>query len=78
MSAPTIIRCPVWDPSTFSKNREHRFDASGIFEKLFDDTVLHAKSKVDDNDKGNHSVGWHGEKRYLAEIRRYSQRWELN
>lgn len=36
---------PVWDPSTFSKNRERRFDGSGIFEKLFDDTVLHAKKK---------------------------------
>ena len=30
------IDSPVWDPSTFSKNREHRFDDSGIFEKLFD------------------------------------------
>lgn len=39
------IDSPVWDPSTFSKNREHRFDDSGIFEKLFDDTVIHAKSK---------------------------------
>jgi transposase len=39
------IDSPVWDPSTFSKDREHRFDDSGIFEKLFDDTVMHAKSK---------------------------------
>ena len=39
------IDSPVWDPSTFSKNREHRFDDSGIFEKLFDDTVMCAKSK---------------------------------
>jgi transposase len=39
------IDSPVWDPSTFSKNREHRFDDSGILEKLFDDTVLHAKEK---------------------------------
>lgn len=38
------IDSPVWDPSTFSKNREHRFDDSGIFEKLFDDTVKCAKS----------------------------------
>lgn len=110
------IDSPVWDPSTFSKNREHRFDDSGIFEKLFDDTVMHAKSKgwvsmhwsvdgtlvranasakslapievyqspeqyretisgkkksteapkKDDDDKGNRSVGWHGEKRSNA------------
>lgn len=39
------IDSPIWDPSTFSKNREHRFDASGIFEKLFDDTVMSAKKK---------------------------------
>ena len=107
---------PVWDPSTFSKNRERRFDGAGIFEKLFDDTVMHAKSKgwvsmhwsvdgtlvranaslkslapievyqspeqyretitgkkktpdkpkADDDDKGNPSVGWHGEKRSNA------------
>ena len=107
---------PVWDPSTFSKNRERRFDGSGIFEKLFDDTVLHAKKKgwvsthwsvdgtlvranaslkslapievyqspeqyretitgkkktedkpkSDDADKGNPSVGWHGQKRSNA------------
>lgn len=107
---------PVWDPSTFSKNRERRFDGAGIFEKLFDDTVLHAmkkgwvskhwsvdgtlvranaslkslapievyqspeqyretitgkkktqdKPKADDDDKGNPSVGWHGEKRSNA------------
>ncbi len=111
------IDSPVWDPSTFSKNRENRFDESGIFEKLFDDTVLHAKSKgwvsvhwsvhgtpvranaslkslapievyqspeqyretvsgkkknkiekpqPADDDKGNPSVGWHGEKRTNA------------
>jgi transposase len=110
------IDSPVWDPSTFSKNRERRFDDSGIFEKLFDDTVMHAKSKgwvsqhwsvdgtlvranaslkslapievyqspeqyretisgkkkavekpkKDDDDKGNPSVGWHGEKRSNA------------
>ena len=30
---------PVWDASTFSKNREHRFDESGVLETLFDDTV---------------------------------------
>lgn len=29
----------VWDASTFSKNREHRFDESGVLETLFDDTV---------------------------------------
>ncbi len=33
------ITDPVWDASTFSKNREHRFDASGVLEALFDDTV---------------------------------------
>lgn len=30
---------PVWDPSTFSKNREHRFDQSDVLDRLFDDTV---------------------------------------
>lgn len=110
------IDSPVWDPSTFSKNRERRFDGAGIFEKLFDDTVLHAKQKgwvslhwsvdgtlvranaslkslapievyqspeqyretisgkknmdekpkSDDDDTGNPSVGWHGEKRSNA------------
>ncbi len=30
---------PVWDPSTFSKNREGRFDESGVLARLFDDTV---------------------------------------
>ncbi len=39
------IDSPIWDSSTFSKNREHRFDDSGLFEKLFDDTVLEAKKK---------------------------------
>lgn len=33
------ITDPVWDASTFSKNREHRFDESGVLEQLFDDTV---------------------------------------
>lgn len=33
------ITSPVWDASTFSKNREHRFDESGVLETLFDDTV---------------------------------------
>lgn len=33
------IDSPVWDPSTFSKNREHRFDETDILDKLFDDTV---------------------------------------
>jgi len=33
------ITDPVWDASTFSKNREHRFDESGVLEELFDDTV---------------------------------------
>lgn len=36
------INSPVWDASTFSKNREHRFDESGVLERLFDDTVKHA------------------------------------
>jgi len=36
------INSPVWDASTFSKNREHRFDESGVLEQLFDDTVKHA------------------------------------
>lgn len=39
------INSPVWDASTFSKNREHRFDESGVLEKLFDDTVKHALSQ---------------------------------
>jgi transposase len=30
---------PVWDPSTFSKNREGRFDESDVLAQLFDDTV---------------------------------------
>lgn len=33
------ISSTVWDASTFSKNREHRFDKSGVLERLFDDTV---------------------------------------
>jgi len=32
----------VWDDTTFSKNREHRFDDANIFETLFDDTVKRA------------------------------------
>jgi transposase len=39
------IDSPVWDASTFSKNREHRFDESGVLEELFDDTVKHAMAK---------------------------------
>jgi hypothetical protein len=36
------IDSKVWDDSTFSKNREHRFDDANIFETLFDDTVKKA------------------------------------
>lgn len=36
---------PVWDPSTFSKNREHRFDQTDVLEHLFDDTVKAAMEK---------------------------------
>lgn len=39
------IDSQVWDASTFSKNREHRFDESGVLEHLFDDTVKVAMSK---------------------------------
>ena len=39
------INSPVWDASTFSKNREHRFDESGVLEQLFDDTVKHAMTE---------------------------------
>ena len=39
------IDSEVWDPSTFSKNREHRFDKSGVLEELFDDTVKTAMKK---------------------------------
>ena len=39
------ITSPVWDASTFSKNREHRFDESGVLEALFDDTVKVALKK---------------------------------
>jgi transposase len=39
------ITSKVWDASTFSKNREHRFDESGVLEALFDDTVKTAVSK---------------------------------
>jgi len=106
------IDSKVWDDTTFSKNREHRFDDADIFETLFDDTVKRAvqngwvsdhwsmdgtlvranashksfvpievhqspeafresisgKKKSDrkggkDDDKGNPSVSWRGEKR---------------
>lgn len=33
------ISSKIWDDSSFSKNREHRFDKSDIMERLFDDTV---------------------------------------
>jgi len=36
------IDSKVWDDTTFSKNREHRFDGTDIFETLFDDTVRRA------------------------------------
>ena len=36
------IDSKVWDDTTFSKNREHRFDETDIFETLFDDTVRRA------------------------------------
>jgi len=36
------IDSKVWDDTTFSKNREHRFDDANIFETLFDDTVKQA------------------------------------
>jgi len=36
------IDSKVWDDTTFSKNREHRFDDANIFETLFDDTVKRA------------------------------------
>lgn len=39
------ITSPVWDASTFSKNREGRFDESGVLETLFDDTVKVAMKK---------------------------------
>jgi len=39
------ITSPVWDASTFSKNREGRFDESGVLESLFDDTVKVAMKK---------------------------------
>lgn len=39
------ITSPVWDASTFSKNREGRFDESGVLETLFDDTVKIAMKK---------------------------------
>ena len=106
------IDSKVWDDTTFSKNREHRFDDANIFETLFDDTVKQAvengwvsdhwsmdgtlvranasqksfvpielhqspeqfreiisgKKKAErqsgkDNDKGNPTVNWHGQKR---------------
>lgn len=39
------ITDPVWDPSAFSKNREHRFDESGVLDTLFDDTVKTAMAR---------------------------------
>src|SRR3990172_4498215 len=33
------IDSEIWDPSTFSKNREHRFDETDVLEQLFDGTV---------------------------------------
>lgn len=36
---------PVWDASTFSKNRERRFDETNVMEQLFDDTVKTAIKK---------------------------------
>lgn len=33
---------PIWDASTFSKNRVHRFDETRVLETLFDDTVREA------------------------------------
>lgn len=39
------IDSPVWHPTTFSKNREHRFDESGVLEHLFDDTIKLAMSQ---------------------------------
>lgn len=107
------IESEVWDASTFSKNREHRFDESEVMETLFEDTireamkqgwvsthwsvdgtlvradashksfvpieVLHTpeqymesisgkkkaerRRKKDDEDRGNPTVDWKGEKR---------------
>lgn len=39
------IGSEVWDPSTFSKNREHRFDETDVLDQLFDDTVKLAMDK---------------------------------
>jgi transposase len=39
------IDSTIWDASTFSKNREGRFDESGVLETLFDDTVKVAMKK---------------------------------
>lgn len=35
----------AWDASTFSQNRRRRFDASGVLEKLFDETVQRAMAE---------------------------------
>jgi len=35
----------AWDASTFSQNRRRRFDASGLLEKLFDETVKRAMAE---------------------------------
>jgi transposase len=39
------IGSQVWDASTFSKNREHRFDETDVLDQLFDDTVKLAMEK---------------------------------
>ena len=35
----------AWDASTFSQNRRRRFDASGVLEKLFDQTIQRAMTE---------------------------------
>jgi hypothetical protein len=35
----------AWDASTFSQNRRRRFDASGVPEQLFDETVKRVKAE---------------------------------
>lgn len=39
------IDSEIWDASTFSKNREHRFDESDVLETLFEDTVREAMGR---------------------------------
>ena len=41
----TACSSEIWDASTFSKNREHRFDESGVLESLFDDRVKKAMTQ---------------------------------